>query len=111
MGSGGEGGVADAIDEKGSVEQGAGNAGRDGGAAAPAGDLGASWDRELYGSLQRSRRLAWLLAGGASVVAVLALLTLVAVVPLKEWAPYVVTVDRTTGYMEATRALRPGTLS
>ena len=102
--------VADAIDEAGAVEGGAGDAGR-GGGAAPAGDLGASWDRELYGSLQRSRRLAWLLAGGASVVAVLALLALVAVVPLKEWAPYVVTVDRTTGYMEATRALRPGTLS
>ena len=31
--------------------------------------------------------------------------------PLKEFAPYVVTVDRSTGYVEVTRGLQPGPLT
>lgn len=71
----------------------------------------ATWDREIYQRLRRSRGLAWIVAGVSAGIAVLAMLAVVLVLPLKEFAPYVVTVDRSTGYVEVTRGLKPGDLT
>ncbi|RLA54428.1 MAG: type VI secretion protein [Gammaproteobacteria bacterium] len=72
---------------------------------------GATWEYETYLRLKLSNNRAWLVAGVASAVSVLSLLALVLVLPLKEFAPYVVTVHEGTGYLEVTRGLKPGDLS
>jgi len=72
---------------------------------------GGTWEVETYLRLKRSNRRAWLVAGMASAFSVLAMLALVLLLPLKEFAPYVVTVHEGTGYLEVTRGLKPGDLS
>lgn len=70
-----------------------------------------TWDHDINANLRQSRNRAWIVAGVAGFVAVLSLLSLVLVLPLKEFAPYVVTLDKATGYIEVTRGLKPGDLS
>ena len=84
-----------------------------GAAAAPdtAFDASAAWERETYLALRRSKRRAWVVAAAASVLAFMAMLAVILVLPLKEFAPYVVTVDKNTGYLEVTRGLHPGNLT
>ena len=72
---------------------------------------GDTWEYETYLRLKLSNRRAWIVAGIASIVSVLSLLALVLLLPLKEFAPYVVTVHDETGYLEVTRGLKPGDLS
>ncbi len=72
---------------------------------------GDTWEYETYLRLKLSNRRAWIVAGVASIVSVLSLLALVLLLPLKEFAPYVVTVHDETGYLEVTRGLKPGDLS
>ena len=50
-------------------------------------------------------RRAWLCAGLATALAFLAMFALILVLPLKEFAPYVVTVDKNTGGYEVTKGL------
>ncbi|MBE0703367.1 MAG: type IV secretion system protein [Afipia sp.] len=72
---------------------------------------GATWEDDTHRSLRRSRTFAWIVSGVSATVAVLSLLTLVLILPLKQFEPYVVEVDKTTGYLEIARALKPGDLS
>ena len=72
---------------------------------------GDTWEYETYLRLKHSNRRAWIVAGTASTVSVLSLLAVVLVLPLKEFAPYVVTVHEETGYLEVTQGLKPGDLS
>ncbi len=65
----------------------------------------------MHQSIRRSRARAWLVATGASGMAVLALVALVLLLPLIEFAPYVLTVDKSTGFIAATRGLQLGDLS
>lgn len=74
-------------------------------------DAGATWERETYLAQRRSTRRAWACALLAASMAVLALLALLLVLPLKEFAPYVVTVDKNTGWLEVTRGLHQGNLT
>ena len=74
-------------------------------------DAAATWERETYLTLRRSKRRAWAVAASASVLACMALLAVILVLPLKEFSPYVVTVDKATGWLEVTRGLHPGDLS
>ena len=74
-------------------------------------DAAATWERETYLAQRRSTRRAWACALGAAMMAVLALLALLLVLPLKEFAPYVVTVDKNTGWLEVTRGLHQGNLT
>ena len=74
-------------------------------------DASATWERETYLALRRSKRRAWLVAAAAAALAFLALLAVILVLPLKEFAPYVVTVDKNTGWLEVTRGLHPGHLT
>ena len=70
-----------------------------------------TWARDIQGSLRRSTRLAWTVAGCACAVALLQAIALFALVPLKSIVPYTITVDRQTGYIETARGLKPGPLS
>lgn len=72
---------------------------------------GATWEDDTHRSLRRSRTFAWFVSGVSATAAVLSLLTLVLILPLKQFEPYVVEVDKTTGYLEIARALKPGDLS
>jgi len=74
-------------------------------------DPAATWERETYLSMRRSTRRAWAVASAAALLAFLAMFCLLLVLPLKEFAPYVVTVDKATGWLEVTRGLHPGNLS
>lgn len=72
---------------------------------------GASWEDDTHRSLRRSRTFAWMLTSVFGVIAILSLGALVLVLPLKQYEPYMVAVDKTTGYLEIARALKPGDLA
>ena len=69
---------------------------------------GAFWEQEVYLSLQRSRKIAWIIASIAIIATMLCVIALVAITPLKELVPYVITVDSHTGYMEIAKPLAEG---
>ena len=72
---------------------------------------GDTWDREIFANIQQSRNRAWLLSFVCMGIAILSLITLVLILPLKTFEPYVVTVDRSTGYLEVTKGLSQGNLT
>ncbi len=59
----------------------------------------------------REVRIAWRVAAGAAAIALLLALALVFLVPLKSVQPYVLTVDRQTGAVEAAMTVQDGRLS
>ena len=71
----------------------------------------ADWDYDANIGRRRRERLAWMLVVASWSVTLLSVLALVLAMPLKEFAPYVITVDRSTGWMEITRGLEPGDLT
>lgn len=64
-----------------------------------------SWSEERVRAENRSRRVAWLVAGGAALIAVLEAFALVALIPLKREVPYTLMVDKETGYVQALHPL------
>ncbi len=70
-----------------------------------------SWAADTVGTLRRSQRIAWTIAVIAGGVAVLEGLALTLMMPLKTVQPYVVTVDRQTGYMETVRGVTAGPIA
>ncbi len=89
----------------------------DGGGATPAGEAdrgyfseAATWEHDVVRSVKRSRALAWTAATIMALVALMALGCLWLLIPLKSFEPYVVEVDKTTGFLEVKRALAPGDL-
>ncbi|TGQ49501.1 type VI secretion protein, partial [Mesorhizobium sp. M1C.F.Ca.ET.212.01.1.1] len=72
---------------------------------------GTTWEDDTHRSMRRSRTLAWIVSGVSGLVAVLSVLALVLILPLRQFEPYVVEVDKSTGYLEIMRALKPGDLS
>jgi len=55
------------------------------------------WEQDLVAKAEASRRRAYWVAGGFGCLAAMALLALVAVLPLKHVEPFVIRVDNTTG--------------
>ena len=70
-----------------------------------------TWETDIHRSLRRSRNLAWSVAGIAGGISALSLATLVLLLPLKQFEPYLVVVDKTSGYTEIARALKPGSMA
>lgn len=64
-----------------------------------------SWAADQIGALQKSRRIAWIVAAAAVTVAVVEGLALIALMPLKTVVPYTLLVDRTTGFVQALKPL------
>lgn len=60
-----------------------------------------SWATDRDDRLRASRRVAWIVAGCAGVIAVAEAIALVALIPLKTVVPYTLLVDRHTGYVQA----------
>jgi type IV secretion system protein VirB8 len=72
---------------------------------------GATWERDIARRNRNSRALAWIVAAVMAIVAVGALGTLALLVPLKTYEPYMVVVDKTTGFVEVKRPMAEGPLS
>jgi type IV secretion system protein VirB8 len=67
-----------------------------------------SWSAEIGRGLRASRRIAWIVASIAGGIAMLEAGALASLLPLKTTIPYVITVDRQTGYAELAQKLAPG---
>ena len=72
---------------------------------------GATWERDIARRNRNSRALAWIVAAAMTVVAVTALGLLALLVPLKTYEPYMVVVDKTTGFVEVKRPMAEGPLT
>lgn len=68
--------------------------------------LAETWDEELYGKLRRDRAVALAVAGVSALLAAMAIGAVMMLTPLKTVEPYMVLVDKTTGYAEAVREMR-----
>lgn len=71
----------------------------------------ASWGGDRLQAASSAKRIAWWVAGGASLIAVLEGIALVLLTPLKTVQPYTLMVDRTTGYVQALKPLDPSKIS
>jgi type IV secretion system protein VirB8 len=71
---------------------------------------GMSWERDVVRSVKRSRSFAWLVASAMTIIAVMALGSLLMLVPLKTYEPYLIAIDRSTGFLEVKRPLSEGPL-
>jgi type IV secretion system protein VirB8 len=67
-----------------------------------------SWSADRQRSADRSRRIAWIVAGVAALIALVEAFALFLLIPLKREVPYTLLVDRQTGYVEALEPLEPG---
>lgn len=70
-----------------------------------------SWAKDQREALMNSRRVAWLVAAAAVLVAVLEAFALLLLTPLKTVEPYTLLVDRNTGFVQALAPLDPERIS
>ncbi len=70
----------------------------------------ATWERDRVRAARLSRGLAWTVAAMFALIALGCVGVLALLAPLKTFEPYMVLVDKTTGYVEVKRALAPGDL-
>jgi type IV secretion system protein VirB8 len=70
-----------------------------------------SWAKDQRSALISSRRIAWLVAGAAVIVATLEAFALLLLMPLKTVEPYTLLVDRNTGFVQALAPLDPAQIS
>jgi type IV secretion system protein VirB8 len=59
-----------------------------------------SWADSQQDSLRRSRKIAWIIAGAATLIAMLQALALFFMLPLKTTVPHMLLVDKQTGYVQ-----------
>lgn len=67
-----------------------------------------SFDYDLRIAAERSKRVAWIIACGSSVLALAAVTAVAALAPLKEVTPFVIRVDEASGVPEVMTALKDG---
>jgi type IV secretion system protein VirB8 len=70
-----------------------------------------SWAEDRQEELRKSRKTAWTIALISAAVALLLALALIVLLPLKTVEPYVLTVDKQTGFVQALEPLDPERLS
>ena len=71
---------------------------------------GAVWENDIARRNRWSRSLAWVVAMIMSAIAVASLGALVLALPLKTYEPYMIVVDRSTGFVEVKRPMAAGPL-
>lgn len=74
-------------------------------------DKASTWDQEIIANAILSKKRAWVITAISMGISVLSLFSLLLLLPLKTFEPYVVTVDRHTGYMEVSKGLSQGLLT
>lgn len=65
------------------------------------------WDHDRLRRLERSSRLAWIIAGIAVLVAVAANVAVMVLAPLKQTVPVVLSMDRASGNVEVVQVAEP----
>jgi len=66
-----------------------------------------SWAKDREKGILASRRIAWIVASIAALIALCEALALYGIMPLKTVVPYTLLVDRQTGYVQALKPLEP----
>ncbi len=69
---------------------------------------GRSWERNIVARDRRSKGLAWTITVIMSAIAISAVGAVVMLTPLKSYEPYMVVVDRSTGFVEVKRPMAEG---
>jgi type IV secretion system protein VirB8 len=69
------------------------------------------WENDVIRHVKRSRTIAWIIAAASAAIAGMAMACLVLLLPLKSFEPYVVEVDKTTGFPEIKQPLAAGDLT
>ncbi|MCP3468578.1 virB8 family protein [Bradyrhizobium sp. CCGUVB23] len=72
---------------------------------------GATWEHDIARRNRNARALAWTVAAVMTLVALGLLAILALLVPLKTYEPYMVVVDKTTGFVEVKRPMAEGPLT
>ncbi len=72
---------------------------------------GTTWEEDIARRNRNSRAIAWIVAAIMSLVAIGSILAIVLIVPLKTYEPYMVVVDKTTGFVEVKRPMAEGPLT
>lgn len=70
-----------------------------------------SWAEDRHAGIERSRRIAWIVAGVAAGIALFEAIALIVLLPLKTVEPYTLLVDRQTGYVQALSPMRRETIA
>lgn len=60
-----------------------------------------SWSEDYVDAMAASRKVAWIVAGAATLIALFEALALVLLLPLKTTVPYALLVDKQTGFVQA----------
>ncbi|QIB41664.1 type VI secretion protein (plasmid) [Rhizobium oryzihabitans] len=66
---------------------------------------GAVWEADVIRKERRSKRLAWAITILCIIICLVSLAALASLVPLKSYEPYLVVVDKNTGYIEVKSGL------
>ena len=74
-------------------------------------EIADSWAVSVSSELERSRKVAWIIACVSAAIALLLAIALVLLVPLKTVEPYTLLVDRQTGHVEKLNPLDAQTVS
>ena len=69
---------------------------------------GQTWEQEVVTNAIQSKNRAWIITFCSLGLALLSLVTLILLLPLKTFEPYIITVDQSTGYVEMTKGLYGG---
>ncbi len=88
----------------------AGEPARGGASPLPYYQDGAVWERDIARRNRNSRALAWIVASVMTLIAVAAIAALLLALPLKTYEPYMVVVDRSSGFVEVKRPIAEGVL-
>lgn len=70
-----------------------------------------SWGKDQQDALRGSRRIAWIVASVASLIALIEALALYQLTPLKTVEPLTLLVDRNTGFVQALKPLDPALIA
>lgn len=74
-------------------------------------DEGKTWDNEIVANAISSKNRAWLITIISLIIALVSIICVMLLFPLKREVPYVVTVDRASGYVEVTKKLTESGIS
>ena len=74
-------------------------------------DKGQTWENEIIANAISSKKRAWIVAIISLLIALISIIIVLLLFPTKKEVPYVVTVDRSTGYTEVTKKLETSGIS
>ena len=74
-------------------------------------EKGETWENEIVANAIQSKKRAWIIAIISLLIALISIVIVLLLFPTKREVPYVVTVDRSTGFTEVTKTLQASGIS